>query len=85
MAASWVFCEQLGVWCNFYILLLDFSPLPPILGEMEKLPQISQKMWQSPHLLHCYNQTAQLVKTGKYSFERGMITLRFGEKYASAP
>ena len=31
-------------------------------------------MWRCPDLEHCHNQTAQCVKTGKYSFKRGIIS-----------
>jgi len=47
----WICYEQLCVWCNFIILLLDFLPHPPIFGEIGKLPQILPKndgalIWQ---------------------------------------
>ena len=35
------------------------------------------------NLTLCCNQTAQHMKTGKYSFERGIITQCFGENYTS--
>jgi len=49
---------------------------------MGKLPQILPKNWQSPI---CCDQTAQHMKTGKYSFARGIVAVHFGEKYASLP
>jgi len=85
MDGSWVFYEQLGVWCNFNIPCLDSSPHPLIFGKMGKLSQISPKVGQCPYLPICHNQTAHCMKTGKYSFKRGIIALHFGVKYASLP
>jgi len=53
-------------------------------GEI-KLSQISPKVGQCPYLPICHNQTAHCMKTGKYSFKRGIIALHFGVKYASLP
>jgi len=51
----------------------------------EFLGQYFPSDWWCPHLPTCRSQTAQLMKTGKYSFERGIIALHFGENYASLP
>jgi len=75
MDGWWVCYEQLGVWCNFSILWLDPSPHLPIFGENGKLPQILPIIWRCCHLAHWCNQTPQHVKTGKYSFERGINSL----------
>ena len=72
--------RTIGVWYNFNILWLDSSPRIPIFGEMGKLSQISPKVWRCPHSPTCRNQTAQHMKTGKYSFKRGIIALHFAEK-----
>jgi len=45
---------------------------------LQTLLQIFPKISWCPHLPHCHNQTAQHVKMGK-SFERGLITVHFGE------
>ena len=84
MDGSRVCYRQLGVWCNFNIPWLDSSPCSFIFGEVGKLPQIVPKIWR-PHLASCRNQTVQHTKTGKYSFKRGIIALRYDEKYASLP
>jgi len=52
---------------------------------MGKLPQILPQNFTVPHSLTCRNQTVQHMKMGKYSVERGIITLRFHGKYASLP
>ena len=66
--------------------ILCLAPLPlSIFGEMWKLLEILPKIWGCPHLASCRNQVAQPMKTGKYSFKRGIIALHFGEKYASFP
>ena len=77
--------KQLRVWCNFNILLLDSSPRSFIFREVGKLPQIVPKIWRCPHLARCRNQTVQRMKTRKYSFKRGIVTLHFDEKYANLP
>jgi len=38
-----------------------------------------------PSFAPCRNQIAQNVKKGKYSFERGIIALHFGEKICKSP
>ena len=80
MDSSWLCYGMLGVWCNLNISSLDSLPRPPIFGEMVKLAQISPKIRRCPHSPTSRSQTAQLMKTGKYSFDRGIITLHFGEK-----
>jgi len=70
--SSWVRYEQLGVWCNFNIPWLVFLLRPPILGRWGNLPQILPKIRRCPHLASCHNQTVQCMKTGKYSFKRGI-------------
>ena len=41
--------------------------------------EISLKSWRCPHSPTCLSQMVQHIKTGKYSFKRGIITLHFGE------
>jgi len=62
-----------------------FASCPYSCGDGEIAPKFCQKSDSSPHLVHCHNQTAQHVKTGKHSFEKGITALHFGEKYASLP
>jgi len=83
MDSSWLCYGVFGVWCNLNISSLDSLPRPPIFGEMVKLAQISPKIRRCPHSPTSRSQTAQLMKTGKYSFDRGIITLHFGEKNAN--
>ena len=73
MDSSWLCYGVLGVWCNLNISSLDSLPRPPIFGEMVKLAQISPKIRRCPHSPTSRSQTAQLMKTGKYSFDRGII------------
>ena len=79
MDGLWVFYEQLVILCNFNILWWDSLPRPPLFQEMGKLPQILPQNFTVPHSLTCCNQTVQHMKMGKYSFKRGIITLRFME------
>ena len=51
----------------------------------EFLGQYFPSDWWCPHLPTCRSQTAQLMKTGKYSFERGIIALHFGGKLRKSP
>lgn len=85
MDSSWFCYGVLGVWCNLNISSLDSLPRPPIFGEMVKSAQISPKIRWCPHSPTSHSQTAQLMKTGKYSFDRGIITLHFGEKKRKSP
>jgi len=62
-----------------------FTSSPYFRGEMWKLLQILPKMWWCRYLASCLYRTAQHMKTGKYSFERRIIMLHFGEKYAKFP
>ena len=53
-------------------------------GGMGKLPQISLKIWWCPHSPTSRNQTVWHMKTGKYSFERGIIALHLVKKIPSS-
>jgi len=68
MDGSWVCYDELRVWLNFNIPQLDSSPCPPIFGEI--VPNFARKL------------TVQHMKTGKHSFERGIVTIHFEGKYA---
>ena len=65
MDSLWICYEKMGIWYNFYIPWLDFSPRLPIFREMGKLHQFLPKIWRCPHLLTCLIQTTQHMKTGK--------------------
>ena len=57
---------------------------PYFWGDGEIAPNFEKEISQCPHSPTC-NQMAQHMKMGKYSFERGIMALHFGEKYASLP
>ena len=71
MDGSWVCYDELRVWRNFNIPQLDSSPCPLIFGEI--VPNFARKL------------TVQHMKTGKHSFERGIVTIHFEGKYAILP
>ena len=79
MNGSWICYVKLRVWCNCNILWLDSSPCPPFLGRWGNCSKFCQRCDGAFIRRVCGNQMAERVKTGKYSFNRGVITRHFGE------
>jgi len=58
---------------------------PSFRGDGEVASNFAKKCDGALIQLTCCSQTVQRMKTGKYSFKRGIIALLLGENYASLP
>ena len=65
--------------------MIGFFASSPYFGGGGEIAPTFAKNLTCPHLASCHDQTAEHMKTVKYSFKRGIITLHFGEKYTSLP
>jgi len=61
------------------------SPLGIVYREDLCFTSVAFLLTFSHHLERCRNHTAQHLRTGKYSLERGIIALHFCKNYASLP
>ena len=73
MDGSWVFYEQLGVWCNFNIPWLDSLPRPPILGIAPHPNGSTCDFWKRDIALHFGESMVDLLY--KFNLRVARITI----------